>query len=423
MTYQDFFNKAKEKGFSKIQIVEEEGIHKYIKVIDGELDSYEDYNVLNYNIKAEKDKKTIKLETNYLDNDIIDILVLKDNSTDTFYEDEYLKERESIPRNKAKDIDISCEIKKIKDLKKLKSEYKEIDKLISCFYEEYKNTRIISSEGVDISTDSHLCSYTVEATTSNNGEVTAFDKRILTTNKKELDFEDITKDVIEKTILQSKREKLETKRYDIVLANNVASSIVYHLIEMLSAAGIRNKVSCLENSINKLKFSKLLTIIEDPTNKEYPGYRLFDDEGTDTYKKTIIDEGKIKTYFYNIKEAKLANKKSTGNGYGSIRTRNMYVVPGKNEDLIKKLKDGIYITDYMGSQGTSINATNGQISIQIFGFIVKDGKLIKGFVPAVLTTTIFELLSNIEEIGSDLVFNNTACGSPSLLIKDISIAS
>ena len=228
---------------------------------------------------------------------------------------------------------------------------------------------------------------------------------------------------MEKVILQSKKEKLKTKKYNIVLDNTVASSIIYHLVDMLSGSSIRNKVSCLEDSLGEKKFSKLLTIIEDPTNKTYPGYRLFDDEGIDTSKKTIIEKGVIKSYFYNIKEAKLADTKSTGNGYGKISTKNMYVVPGDKKDLLKDLKDGLYITDYMGSQGTAINMTNGNISLQIFGFIVEDGKLIKGFVPAVMTTTIFELLSNIEEVGSDLVFNNTSCASPSILIKDISIAS
>lgn len=422
MTYQEFITKATEKGFSKIQIVEEEGIHKYIKVIDGNLDSYEDFNVLNYEIKAEKNKKTIKLKTNYLDEDIVDLLVLKNDSTDTFYEDEYLENRKIIPRNESIDINISEEIKKIKELNKLKKDYREIDNLVSYFFEEYTNTRIINSEGVDISTDSHLISYTVEATARDGEEVTSFDRRVLTT-KKDIDFEKITRDVMEKVILQSKKDKLKTKKYNIVLDNTVSSNIIYHLVDMLSGSSIRNKVSCLEDSLEKEKFSKLLTIVEDPTNKDYPGYRLFDDEGVDTYKKVVIEKGVIKNYLYNIKEAKLADTKSTGNGYGKISTRNMYVVPTDKKDLLKELKDGLYITDYMGSQGTSINMTNGQISIQVFGFIVEDGKLVKGFVPAVMTTTIFELLSNIEEVGSDLVFNNTACASPSLLIKNISIAS
>ena len=90
-------------------------------------------------------------------------------------------------------------------------------------------------------------------------------------------------------------------------------------------------------------------------------------------------------------------------------------------DLIA-MKNGIYITDYMGASNTSINVVNGQISLQIFGFLVEDGKIVKGIEPSIMTTTIFELLNNIEEIGSDLTFTNTQVASPSIYIKDISIA-
>ena len=103
----------------------------------------------------------------------------------------------------------------------------------------------------------------------------------------------------------------------------------------------------------------------------------------------------------------------------------MYVLPGKKDfnEMLKELNNGIYITDFMGSMSSAINTVNGQISLQIFGFSVKDGKIVKGFEPAIMTTTIFELFSNIEAIGNDLVFTNTNCASPSILIKDISIAS
>ena len=159
--------------------------------------------------------------------------------------------------------------------------------------------------------------------------------------------------------------------------------------------------------------------------KDLPGTRLlFDDEGTLTKKKTIIENGVLKNYLYNIKEAKLKNIESTANGYGNISTKNMYVKEGNKslDELFKDMKDGIYITDYMGSSTDSINTVNGDISLQIFGFIVKDGKIIKGIEPCIMTTTIFELLSNIESIGNDLIFTNTTMASPSIYIKDISIA-
>ena len=102
----------------------------------------------------------------------------------------------------------------------------------------------------------------------------------------------------------------------------------------------------------------------------------------------------------------------------------MYVTPGEKslEELFKEINNGIYITHYMGSEGASINVSSGNISMQVFGYIIENGKLLCGFEPAVLTTTIFELLSNIEDIGNDLKFSTRSSASPSLYIKDISIA-
>ena len=111
-------------------------------------------------------------------------------------------------------------------------------------------------------------------------------------------------------------------------------------------------------------------------------------------------------------------------GYDSISTKNMYAILGKlsEEELLKKLDNGIYIADYMESGGTSINSVNGNISLQVFGFIVENGKFVSGIEPSILITTIYELLSNIDEISNNLQFTYTSSASPSMLIKNISIA-
>ena len=424
MEYTEFFKKAKEKNITNIQVTEKHNIEGEVELIDGEIDTFNESNNISYNIKADIEGKTYKVSTNYLDNEIIDLLLMKSKTLDSKYEDEYLEDRKTIKKNTPIDIDISNEIKKLKELSKLKDNYREITKLTTYYIEVYTNTRIINSNGVDISTDAHQCHFYAEALAKNNNEFTTYTKDILKTNKKDKDFEKIIKDTIEKAIIQSNKESLETKKYNIILEANTASNIIKHIISMISSESIRNKVSCLENKLNEKVFSSKLTIIEDPTNKDYPGFRLFDDEGTLTKKKTIIENGVLKNYLYNIKEAKLKNIESTANGYGNISTKNMYVKEGNKslDELFKDMKDGIYITDYMGSSTDSINTVNGDISLQIFGFIVKDGKIIKGIEPCIMTTTIFELLSNIESIGNDLIFTNTTMASPSIYIKDISIA-
>ena len=424
MNYEEFFKKAQEKGITNIQITEKENQGSSAKTLNGELDYLNNFDNTSYEIKAEYNKKTVKLNSNYLAEDILELLIMKSTSTDSNYEDDYLEKDKNIKKEKGVDIDTSAEIKVIKNLDKLRSNYKKVSALEAYFYEQYQNIRIINSKGVDISTNSHLSTFAVE-TVVKDKETTSFGKDILTTNKEEINFEEFTKDVIEKAVIQNNKEKLECRKYNIILDNDAAGRIISHLGIMLAGDAIRNKVSCLGDKLNKKVFSEKLTVVEEPTNKKYPGYRLFDDEGTKTSNKTIIDKGKVKTYLYNIKEAKIVNTNSTGNGYGGIATRNMYVLPGKKDfnEMLKELNNGIYITDFMGSMSSAINTVNGQISLQIFGFIVKDGKIVKGFEPAIMTTTIFELFSNIEAIGNDLVFTNTNCASPSILIKDISIAS
>ena len=425
MEIKEFFQLASQKGITNIQITEKHTINSDVELVNDKIESYNDSDENNYSIKAEYNQKTVKAETNYLSEEIIDLLITKAVETDSSYKDEYLPKRKKQTPNEPPNIFIAKEIETIKSNKKYLKKYPLLKNINSYYTETYQNIRIMNSNGVDISTDSHLYSFIVEAIVENEGEVISFDQKVLTTNKEDIDFSKFTREVIEKAILQSKRVKLETNKYDIVLDSTVAGKIISHFATVLSATSIRNKVSFLEKSLNKKIFSNNFTIIEDPTNKDYTGYRLFDDEGTPTKKKTIIENGTIKTFLYNIKEAKIKKISSTGNGYTGIETRNMYLLPGNKseEDIIKEVKDGILITDYMGSMGTSINSVNGSISIQIFGFRIKDGKIVSGIEPAIMTTTFTECFSNIKEIGKELKFTNTHSASPTLLIENISIAS
>ena len=128
---------------------------------------------------------------------------------------------------------------------------------------------------------------------------------------------------IEMAIKQATKEKLQTKKYNVIIDSTVMSTILSNMIKMISANNIRLKLSCFRNKIGQKLFSDKITIIEDPTDKKYPGMTKFDDEGTSTSRKEVIKDGVLKTYLYNIKEAKEQGKQTTGNGYSGISTKNM----------------------------------------------------------------------------------------------------
>lgn len=425
MSYKEFIKLAEKKGITNIQITIETSINNEIYYINNILEDYSDISKTIYNIKAEYNEKVEYVYTEYLEESIIDLIIEKTTITDTKYEDEFLPPKKIKGITHDKKISVNKISKKIKELLELKQKYPLIKAHEFAYSDDYEETRIVNNKGLDITTSSHTYRFIVEATAQNNNESASYSRKVLTTNKEAIDFENIIIEVLDMASKQALKEKLETKRYDIILDSSVVDSVLSTLKNMLSAQSIRKKTSCLTDKLNNKLFSDKLTIIEEPLNDKYPGYTLFDKDGTDTNNKVIIEKGVLKTYLYDVKEAKLKGINSTGNNYGQISARNMYIKPSDNnlEQLFSKMKDGIYITDKMGASGTSMNENTGNISIQVFGYIVKDGKIVSGFHPAVMGTTIFELLSNIEEIGSDLIFRRKDIGCPSLYIKNISIAA
>ena len=425
MNYNEFFILGKEKGLDNIQITATTVESIEIEFIDEKLENYINTNHTNYSIKAEKNKKTETLTSDYLDKDIIDLLLFKIDNTDTFYENEYIEKKEIKDNNRFIEVEADREFNILKDIYKNKNKDKSISKITAAYEDSYIKTEIINSNGAHLETSSHNYLFYIDVLVEDNKNSISYDKQVLKTNKEEIDFENIVNSTLEEALLMINKEDLETKKYNVILSNKVASRILSHLEDMLNQQNIRTKTSCMCSKLNKEIFNNLITIIEDQPNEKLPGYRLFDDEGTETKKKMIVENGILKSYFSNIKEAKINNIKSTGNGYGSISTRNMFINPSNttNQDIFKELKNGIYITDYMGASNTSISATTGNISLQIFGFIIEDGKIKSGFNPCIMTTSIFELFNNVKLIGDTLEFTNTKAASPILLIENISVAS
>ena len=425
MNYNEFFILGKENGLDNIQITATTVESIEIEFIDEKLENYINTNHTNYSIKAEKNKKTETLTSDYLDKDIIDLLLFKIDNTDTFYENEYIEKKEIKDNNRFIEVEADREFNILKDIYKNKNKDKRISKITAAYEDSYIKTEIINSNGAHLETSSHNYLFYIDVLVEDNKNSISYDKQVLKTNKEEIDFENIVNSTLEEALLMINKEDLETKKYNVILSNKVASRILSHLEDMLNQQNIRTKTSCMCSKLNKEIFNNLITIIEDQPNEKLPGYRLFDDEGTETKKKMIVENGILKSYFSNIKEAKINNIKSTGNGYGSISTRNMFINPSNttNQDIFKELKNGIYITDYMGASNTSISTTTGNISLQIFGFIIEDGKIKSGFNPCIMTTSIFELFNNVKLIGDTLEFTNTKAASPILLIENISVAS
>ena len=106
MDYKNFFEQAKEKNITNIQVVEKTVIDSTVEILDGKIESYDDYNNVDYDIKAEYNGKTVKLNADYLDDETLNLIIEKCNITDSEYKDDYLDNNEKINQNKVLDFNI-----------------------------------------------------------------------------------------------------------------------------------------------------------------------------------------------------------------------------------------------------------------------------------------------------------------------------
>ena len=425
MKYNQFFHIASQNKITNIQIAETSSNNVNINTKNGKLNDYNISSTKEYSIKAEYKGKTVKIFTQYLDESIIDLIKIKSEYTDSNYQDMYLTDTSNNNHEKLEELPNKNDVlNRLYSADSFRIKNKYIKELNLYFEEENKVVRIINSNGVDIATPSHLYELSIEFVLEDKTTISNY-KTYIVADYNDLDLEKSINELYIESVKMLKKDQLESKKYDIVLSKKVSSNILSSIIPMLSSANIRQKTSCFQNEINKKIFSSKINIIEDPTNKKYPGYSKFDIEWTKTYKKVIVENGLLRSYLYDIREAKQQAVESTGNNYNGIDTRNMYILPGElsKEEILKKLNNGLYITDYMGAMSTSIDTNTGNISLQIFGLIVEDGKIKNGFEASIMTTSIFELLSNVEEVGNSIEFSKLSSASPELLIRNISIAA
>lgn len=426
MTSKEFLLKAKDLGFKNFQIYKNHIYDQTIECLNNKIVNDNITDIVRYTYKGEIYNKTVTAASEYLEE--ANLLELKEiaAATDSSYQNVYLENTDSIEvKEDIKEFDLTKEKEAILNLNNLRKKYPEVVNITSVISATTSYHEIIDLNKVTMQRNASNFEFYVEIMASKENKNGTASDIILTTKKEEINFEEITENSIKNALLHLNEEPLTTNKYDVILKNNVVNKLLNKFIASINGELIKKRKSVMVDRLNSEIFNKMITIKEEPLNTVLPGYVTFDNEGTKTNNKTIVENGILRTYLYNNKSALDNNKKSTGNNFGPTTCRNMFLEKGtKNYDeLIKIMNNGLIIEDYMGSSSSAVDVLTGNISIQIIGHVVKDGKIVSSYIPCILTSNIFEIFKNVIEIGTDLKFTSTICGAPSILVKDINISS
>ena len=203
--------------------------------------------------------------------------------------------------------------------------------------------------------------------------------------------------------------------YVCVLSPSVTSVFTHESFGHKSEADLmlNDKTLRDEWTMGKQVANPKVSIIDEGDNL-YHGYCPYDDEGNKKKDVYLIKDGILSGRLHDAKSAAILGEEPTGNARAQdynnapmVRMTNTYMLagPDKAEDIIKGVKDGIYVYDWNYGTGNSTFTIQPQKCYRI-----RDGKICEPLRVNVVTGNVFQTLFDIDAVGDDLQFFSGTCG-------------
>lgn len=148
------------------------------------------------------------------------------------------------------------------------------------------------------------------------------------------------------------QQEMDIGSYEAVLSPMAFSALWSFVAFATSSEGLITHSSFLKDKLGEQIFDSRITAVDDSLNPEHLGARNFDSELVPTPPSPYIEEGVLKDFAYNLRNAKKLGVESNGRNYQGFQgemplfTATTIRSGSKSEeDLIASVDDGIYISN------------------------------------------------------------------------------
>lgn len=435
------FEKAKQQGFLDCEIFYKTSESLEISVLKGDIEKFENEISGGVSFRGIYNGKMGYSYAEQISENVIDNLItyakenaqiINDEEKEEIYEgDKDYKQVKSFYEN-IQNIDVDTLTKKALEIEQAILSYDK--RIINCEHcvvaKSYGKLYISNTKGLELFREGNYLMFYATALAEENGVVKSEGKAKIVFDIDDIDTIKFGQKVAKKVLACLGATSLPSKKYNIVFENKTFSSLFSCFLGSFYAENVQKGFSLLKGKLNKKIASPLITILDEPLMEK--GYRStgFDAEGVACFNKTVVEDGVLKTYLYNLKSAKKDGVKSTGNavkgGYkGKIGTScsNFYIKNGQKPltQLLEEVKDGVYITSLSGLHA-GVNAISGDFSLLATGYLIENGKKTKPVEQITIAGNFYEVLNNIKDLADDLDFAISGIGCPSIFVGELNIS-
>jgi TldD protein len=206
--------------------------------------------------------------------------------------------------------------------------------------------------------------------------------------------------------------------YTVVLASDAGGTLIHESVGHGLEADLNLKgMSVYSGRLGQKVASELITVIDDGTDPGKRGTQAMDDEGTQTHRTVLIENGILKTYLSDKKHARKLGIPESGNGRREsfrhlpiCRMTTTMIARGTSDPaaILASVPDGIFVK---GMGGGQVDVVSGNFAFEITEcYRIRDGKQAEPLRGATLVGQGPKLMSEIDMVGTDLGYSVGTCG-------------
>ena len=439
MKYDKFFELAKEAGIEECELSFSTSTSLEVSLFHGEIDNYSPNSSSSYMARGIYKGKMGSITSDVFDKNSPALFVQKiienasvienDDPVFIFKGSEKYKKINTFNKDLSK-ISINEKLDKLYALEK---RIRELDKRIVeiqvvGFEEASSTSTMLNSHGLKlVQKNNHFVYYGAAVAKDGEQVKTGFDF-FFDNDFTKFDVEELAKSIVKETTSKLGGYPCETATYKAVLSQDVIKTFVSAYISSASAEDVQKNSSLFVGKLGQKVASKKVTIEDKPLAKTIFA-KSFDDEGVATKNASIIKNGVLQTYLYNLTTAAKEGVESTGHGAVSggskVGTSTWYLEmkPSKKslDDLFAEIGNGVYITEVQGMHA-GLNPRSGNFSLQSTGFMIENGKITHGLDIITVSGNLVDLFNSITEVGNDSKEFISGIKCPSVIIKKIAVS-
>lgn len=216
----------------------------------------------------------------------------------------------------------------------------------------------------------------------------------------------------------------------IFTPHGLASALLSPLVVAFNGKTVLRGASPLGHRRGEAVFAREFSLWDDGTIPFCPAAAICDDEGVPTQRTSLVGNGVVEGFLYDLQTAAEAGTRSTGNAnraLGSLPTPQMTALiigEGRTsfDDMLSGIPNGLVVEQVMGA--TQGNILGGDFSGNVLlGYRVEHGRIVGRVKDTMISGNVYEVLKDGIVLGADSRWLGGSLRTPSIFCPAVAVAA